>query len=60
MMERVYFKTKKFDEAEKQDILQYVRLTPDERQRIARELKERVYGKNVQDVREKRLVRKKA
>lgn len=59
-MERVYFKTKKFDEAEKQDILQYVRLTPDERQRIARELKERVYGKNVQDVREKRLVRKKA
>ncbi len=59
-MERVYFKTKKFDEAERQDILQYVQLTPDERQRIARQLKERVYGRNVQDVRQTRLVRKKA
>ena len=60
MMERVYFKTKRFSEAEKQDILQYVRLTPDQRQRIARQLKERVYGKNAQDVRETRVVRKKA
>jgi len=40
------------EEADEWDIKQHIRMTPDERMRIARILRERVYGKNTKDVRE--------
>ncbi len=51
-MERVVHKAKNHTEADEWDIQQSISLTPAERQRIARKLKERVYGKNTPDVRE--------
>ena len=51
-MERVVNKSKTFQEAEAWDICQHIRLTAEQRRQIARELKHRVYGKNVPDVRE--------
>lgn len=43
-MERVVNKAKNFREAEQWDILQQIAMTPEERQRAARELRVRVYG----------------
>jgi hypothetical protein len=57
-MKRICSKAADFGEAEKKDILQYIRMTPDQRQRIAKQLKDRVYGKNAPDVRETRVVQK--
>ena len=37
---------KNFEEQEAWDIQYYINLSPEERQRIARELRERYYGKN--------------
>lgn len=51
-MERVYHKTKSYKEAEEWDILQHIRMTPEERQCVAAELRKRVYGENCPDVRE--------
>ena len=51
-MERIVNKAKNFREAEDWDIQQNIRMSPEERQSIAKKLKERVYGKNVPDVRE--------
>ena len=51
-MERVYHKSKSYEEAEEWDILQHIRMTPEERQRVALELRKRVYGENCLDVRE--------
>jgi len=48
----VLFKAKSFQEAEEWDILQQVNMTPEERQKIALELKRRVFGKKNRDVRE--------
>ena len=45
-------KSKNFREAEKWDILQQIRMTPEERQEVAAELRKRVYGSDVPDVRE--------
>ncbi len=58
-MERVVHKAKNFKEAEEWDILQQINLTPEQRQEIARQLKQRFYGSNTVDVRESGKVSKK-
>ncbi len=52
MIKRVVHKAKNFQEAEDWDILQHIRMTPEERQAAAKALRIRVYGKNAPDVRE--------
>ena len=39
-------------EAEEYNIMQHLKMTPDERLAAAKKLKERVYGKNCPDIRE--------
>lgn len=51
-MERVFHKASSFKEAEEWEILQQIRLTPEQRQAIAAELKRRIFGENPPDVRE--------
>jgi hypothetical protein len=51
-MERVFQKSRSFKQAEEWDILQHINMTPEQRQEAATQIKERVYGKNVPDVRE--------
>jgi hypothetical protein len=51
-MERVVHIAKSFEEAEQWDIEQNLAMTPEERLKAAKELKDRVYGKNPPDVRE--------
>ena len=51
-MERVFQKSRNFKEAEDWDILQHVRMTSAQRQEAARQLRDRVYGKDAPDVRE--------
>jgi hypothetical protein len=51
-MERVIKKSKNFIEADAWDVLQQTRMKLEERQRAATELKRRVYGEKVPDVRE--------
>lgn len=51
-MKRIVNKAKNFIEAEDWDIKQNIRISSKERQNIARRLKERVYGKDVLDVRD--------
>jgi len=50
-MERTVNKARGFKEAEGWDILQQIRMTPQERWSVARRLKDRVYGKDAKDVR---------
>lgn len=50
-MERVVFKAKNFQEADRNDVEQQVRMTPRERWRIARALKDRLHP-DAEDVRE--------
>ncbi len=50
-MERTVNKSKSFAAAHEWDIRQHIELTPQERQRIARELKRRLYGASAPDVR---------
>jgi hypothetical protein len=56
-MERVFNKSKDFKEAEEWDIMQNVRLTPEDRQKAAAELRQRVFGKTMPAMR--RLRKKK-
>lgn len=51
-MKRVFHKSNNFKDAEEWDILQHIRMTPEERQEVAADLKKRVYGKDVLDVRQ--------
>jgi len=51
-MKRIFHKSKSYREAEAWDIQQCIRMTPDERQAAALELRKRVYGRNAPDVRE--------
>ncbi len=51
-MERIVHIAKNFEEAEQWDIEQNLAMTPEERLKAAKELKDRVYGKNPPDVRE--------
>lgn len=57
-MERVVHIAKSFREAEEWDIMQAISLTPEQRQEIARVLKERVYGRYTLDVRASRAFAK--
>ena len=50
-MERVVNKARSFEEAAEQDVLQQVKMTPRQRMRIARILKERAYPGKTKDVR---------
>lgn len=50
-MKPIIHKANNFREAEAWDIEQQIRMTPEERQRIAKQLRERYYGKNPPDVR---------
>jgi hypothetical protein len=50
-MKRVLNKSKDFKEAEEWDIMQNVRLTPEERQKAAAELRRRVFGKAMPAIR---------
>ncbi len=50
-MERIVNKAKNHKEAEKWDILQQINMKPEERQRIAKMLKKKVYGTQTKDIR---------
>ena len=50
-MERVAHKAKGFKEADEWDIQQQVAMTPDQRIRAAKELRDRVYPHNAKDIR---------
>ena len=50
-MKKVVHKAKNFKEAEEWDILQQIKMTPEERQDIALEQRKRVYGKRSPDIR---------
>lgn len=52
-MKRVVHKSHNFSEAELWDIRQQVSLSPEERQKAAKELKSRVFGKKTRDVRDR-------
>jgi hypothetical protein len=52
MIERIVNKAKGFKEAEVWDIRQQISMTPDERLKASRILRDRFYGKNCPDVRE--------
>jgi hypothetical protein len=51
-MERIVNIAQNNEEAEKWDIIQQIKLKPAERQKIAKILKERFYGKKCKDVKE--------
>ena len=51
-MERIVHKSRSFEEADRHDIQQQVQMTPQERMRAARALKERAYPADAEDVRE--------
>jgi NTP pyrophosphatase (non-canonical NTP hydrolase) len=51
-MERIVHKSRSFEEADRWDIEQHISMTPEERQEVAQELRERVYGRDAPDVRE--------
>jgi len=51
-MEKIAKKFRSFQEAEEWDILQQIRMTPSQRQAIAKKLRERFYVKNNPDIRE--------
>jgi len=51
-MERIYHKAKNHKEAEEWDILQSIRMSPEERQKIAKDLKIRFFGGRIVDLRE--------
>lgn len=50
-MKRVFNRAKNHKEAEEWDIQQQLSMTPDERKKVAHELKKRFYGENPPDVR---------
>jgi len=50
-MERVFQRSKNFKQAEEWDILQHIRMTPEQRQEASEQLRDRVYGKRAPDVR---------
>jgi hypothetical protein len=52
VIDRVVHVAHSYSEAEEWDILQNIRMTPEERRRAARELRRRVYGERCPDVRD--------
>jgi len=53
-MERILNKAKNNKEAEKWDILQQIKMSPEERMKVAKELKKKFYGNNPPDVRSRK------
>jgi hypothetical protein len=53
-MDRTFNKAANHKEAELWDVLQQIRMTPRERQKVAFELKKRFYGHKPPDVRDSR------
>ena len=53
-MERILNKAKNNKEAEKWDILQQIKMSPEERMNVAKELKKKFYCKNLPDVRSRK------
>jgi hypothetical protein len=51
-MERVGHKARGFDEARKHDLLQHAQMSPEQRQRVAKALRDRVWGTRCPDVRD--------
>jgi len=51
-MKRIVHISHSHEEAREWDIEQQIRMTPEQRQAVARELRRRVYGPNPPDVRE--------
>ena len=51
MIEPVVHKAQSFADADDWDVLQNIRMTPEERRRAARELRRRAYGNDCPDVR---------
>lgn len=51
-MKRIVNKSKNNKEAERWDITQQLKMTPEERQKAAKELKKKFYGINPPDVRQ--------
>lgn len=51
-MERIVHKARNFEEAEKWDIQQHISMTPQERMRAAREIRDRMFPGKQPDVRE--------
>jgi len=49
-MERIVHKAKSHKEARDWDIKQVLEMSPDQRQQVAKKLKERFYGNDVPDV----------
>ena len=56
-MKKIVHIAKNHKEAEAWDVQQQISMTPDQRQKIAWELKRRFYGSNTPDVRQSRVVR---
>ena len=50
--QRIFKKSANFKEAEEWDIQQHIQMSSEERQDIARILRERVYGNEIPDIRE--------
>jgi len=51
-MERVVHKAKNHKEAEEWDVRQCIRMSPEERQAIAKALKRKYFGEKTEDLRE--------
>ena len=51
-MERIVHKARSFEEAWKWEIAQYREMTPEQRQAVAKTLRDRFYGTDCPDVRE--------
>ena len=52
-MEPIVHKSQNFQEAEEYDIQQHTKMSPPERQAVAKILRERYYGTDIPDVRSK-------
>jgi cytochrome c len=53
MMKPIVHKATSFQDADAWDIAQHIQMTPEERQNAAKKLRDRCYGKNAPDVRDK-------
>ncbi len=51
-MKPIAHKATSFQEADAWNITQHIQMTPEERQKAAKELRDRCYGKNAPDVRD--------
>lgn len=51
-MERIGHRARSFKEAESWELQQYAQMSPDERRRVAKVLRDRYYGRDCPDVRD--------